>query len=292
MARSRRGCGRAGRWTALLGALVLLAARPLDAADEPASRRPAGPVFNEAGALIRPDGWREWVFVGAPVTPNDLNDGKAAFPEFHNVYIDPASFAAFRKTGEFPDGTMLAKELVSVGNRRASSGNGYFQGEFQGLEISVKDRRRFVDEPGGWAFFSFGHEKLYNDTARALPQVDCNDCHGTNASRDYVFVEYYPVLRAALEARERPAGKPAAMPEREAREAAAAMGPGARADTPYEANLFNFLEAGSYRGYRAETAAHRSEAFEAHGASGLGARLCVGCHSRGKDFVLTGWPLR
>jgi hypothetical protein len=35
------------------------------------------------GQLERPIGYREWVYVGTPVTPNDLNDGKAAFPEHH-----------------------------------------------------------------------------------------------------------------------------------------------------------------------------------------------------------------
>lgn len=46
-------------------------------------------VFNKAGELAQPTGYREWIYIGAPVTPNELNNGKAAFPEFHNVYIDP-----------------------------------------------------------------------------------------------------------------------------------------------------------------------------------------------------------
>jgi hypothetical protein len=32
------------------------------------------------------------VFVGSPLTPNALNGGKANFPEFHNVYIEPGSY--------------------------------------------------------------------------------------------------------------------------------------------------------------------------------------------------------
>jgi hypothetical protein len=48
-------------------------------------------VFNKDGGLIRPAGWREWVFVGSPLTPNSLNGGAAPFPEFHSVYIDPKS---------------------------------------------------------------------------------------------------------------------------------------------------------------------------------------------------------
>ena len=39
--------------------------------------------FDSAGKLIRPAGWREWVFVGSPTTPNSLNGGAAPFPEFH-----------------------------------------------------------------------------------------------------------------------------------------------------------------------------------------------------------------
>lgn len=53
----------------------------------------AGDAFTiKDGELVRPTGYREWVYVGTPVTPNDMNDGKAAFPEHHNVYIDPQSW--------------------------------------------------------------------------------------------------------------------------------------------------------------------------------------------------------
>ena len=39
------------------------------------------PGFNEAGELLRPDvSYREWVYVGTPLTPNDLNPPEAAFP--------------------------------------------------------------------------------------------------------------------------------------------------------------------------------------------------------------------
>ena len=66
--------------------------------------------------------WRTWPFVGTPVTPNDMNKGKAAFPEFHHVYMDPESYKSYRRTGVFPEGTVLAKELTTVGKKKASSG--------------------------------------------------------------------------------------------------------------------------------------------------------------------------
>lgn len=78
-----------------------------------------------------------------PLTPNDLNPPEAAFPEFHSVYIDPVSYEHYRQTGTFQDGTTLIKELVSVGSKQAVSGNGYFMGEFVGLEAAVKSASTF-----------------------------------------------------------------------------------------------------------------------------------------------------
>jgi hypothetical protein len=153
--------------------------------------------FTADGKLKRPEGYRKWVYVGTPLTPNDLNDGEAPFPEFHAVYIDPASFAHYEKTGKFRDGTVMIKELAGVGAREATSGKGYFMGEFTGLETSIKDSKRFKDEPGNWAYFSFGHKYPLKAEATKNPAASCNSCHETSARKDYVFTQYYPVLRAA-----------------------------------------------------------------------------------------------
>lgn len=150
------------------------------------------------GELQRPTGYREWVYVGTPVTPNDMNAGKAAFPEHHNVYIDPESWKHWKDKGEFPDGTIIIKELVSVGSKAAVSGQGYFQGEFVGLEATIKSKSNFPDEPGNWAYFSFSSKdhKTLTETAKAFPTESCNNCHKAAAADDFVFTQYYPVLTA------------------------------------------------------------------------------------------------
>lgn len=155
-------------------------------------------VFNDQGELQRPVGYREWVYIGSPLTPNDMNDGKAAFPEFHNVYIDPVSWAHWKTVGEFPDETIIVKELVDVGGKQAVSGNGYFQGDFIGLEAMVKSSAQLPGAPGNWGFFRFTIEdslKLHR-VANAQPQENCQSCHQANAATDQVFTQYYPVLRA------------------------------------------------------------------------------------------------
>ena len=150
--------------------------------------------FDKEGNLIRPEGYRKWIYIGTPLTPNDMNPPEAAFPEFHNVYIHPNDFDHWEKTGKFRDGTIIIKELVTVGSKKAVSGNGYFMGEFAGLEATIKDSKRFPDEPGNWAYFSFGHSLPYAATAKIFPTNACNSCHQASAADDFVFTQYYPVL--------------------------------------------------------------------------------------------------
>ncbi|SFP34928.1 hypothetical protein SAMN05216419_100187 [Nitrosomonas cryotolerans] len=57
--------------------------------------------FNKNNDLLRPRNYRESVFVDTPATSNDMNDGKPAFPEFHTVYIDPASWKYWKKRENF-----------------------------------------------------------------------------------------------------------------------------------------------------------------------------------------------
>lgn len=154
--------------------------------------------FNSKGELIRPEGWREWIYVGTPLTPNSLNKPEAPFPEFHSVYIDPKSYAVWKKTGKFREGTLIAKELTLVGSTKAVSGKGFFMGEFQGFEIAYKSKQRYPKEPSGWAYFTFGHQpEPYQATAPAQPTAACAACHVAAAADDMVFTQYYPVLRAA-----------------------------------------------------------------------------------------------
>lgn len=160
--------------------------------------------FDNKDQLIRPTGYREWIYIGAPLTPDELNNGKAAFPEFHNVYIDPISWEHWKKKGEFRDGTIIIKELVSVGSKSAHSGKGYFMGEYIGLEAVVKNKSRFPKSDKYWGFFRFTNEEHPTESKHSLSMVSkvkksesCVSCHSPNAQHDMIFTQHYPVLRAA-----------------------------------------------------------------------------------------------
>ena len=172
---------------------VLIGAAILPAFAQP--KAPAASVeFTLDGKLKQPVGYRKWVYLGTPLTPKELNDKEVS--EFHAVYMDPESFDHYEKTGKLRDGTVMIKEFVGVGSKEAVSGKGYFMGEFTGLEASIKDSKRFKDEPGNWAYFNFGTYPLKTDAPKEA--VDsCNACHQDNAETDWVFSQYFPVLRAA-----------------------------------------------------------------------------------------------
>lgn len=180
-----------------LGAVIVAGTLAVLVMTPPAEARKNRAMYTVDGEFLMPQNYRQWVFVGAPVTPNDMNAGKAAFPEFHHVYINPPAFAYYRKTGKFRDGTVIIKELVRVGGKSAASGNGYFPGDFIGLVAAVKDGRRFSSEPGHWAYFSFtGEGGTAMDSAAPQKTAACNACHQQNAAEDWVFTQFYPVLRA------------------------------------------------------------------------------------------------
>ena len=161
------------------------------------------PQYTASGELILPKNsmWREWVWVGSPLTPNALNGGQAGFPEYHNVYIEPGSYAAYRKTGSFPDGTIFFKELQLTkgpsenpdGSRTEPSGRGYFPGEFNGADVTVKDSKRFADT-GGWGYFNFNHHGPKAPTAKVKAKSECAFCHIGGAKRDEVWTQFYRML--------------------------------------------------------------------------------------------------
>jgi hypothetical protein len=193
------------RYVLSVAALIPLAipAFLLKARDAAAQAQDSAAVYDADGKLKLPTGFRSWVFVGAPTTPNGLNNGKANFPEFHHVYIEKKNVDAYLKTGNFPEGTVIVKELTRVlnptfpdGSRKEPSGRGFFNGELNGIDLSVKDSKRYA-KTGGWGYFTFGHHPMpYEQTAAEAPASQCAGCHTTYVAKtDMTWIQFYPLLR-------------------------------------------------------------------------------------------------
>lgn len=172
-----------------------------------AADKKSGPQFTKDGALKLPTGYRKWIFVGGPITPNALNQGSAPFPEFHSVYVTEDNLRYYQKNGKFPEGTVLVKELSLVqggghpdGSLDSTSGRGYFPGGLHGLDVMVKDSKRF-GKTNNWGFFNFGHHQPpYEPQSKEASVGECAGCHTAGVAKtDMVWVQYYPLLRAPID---------------------------------------------------------------------------------------------
>lgn len=120
------------------------------------------PVFTNDGSLVLPSGFRSWVFIGGPITPNGLNDVGAPFPEFHSVYIEKENLRYYQESCKFPEGTILVKELSLAqvgkhpdGSLDSAPGRGYFPSTLNGQDVMVKDSKRFA-KTNNWGFSRSG----------------------------------------------------------------------------------------------------------------------------------------
>jgi cytochrome P460 len=175
---------------ALAGLALLGGAQP-----RPASQPAAVPQYDHDGALLRPKDFYTWVFVGASIGLSYAKDAQSGPGQFHNVYTQPEAYREYLKTGKFPEKTMFVMPLYQPAQKVSINKQGYFEGDFADLDVSVKDHEHF---PEGWAYFNFsdGQGKPV-DRAKAFPKPMCYSCHSEHGEHNNVFTQFYPVLRNA-----------------------------------------------------------------------------------------------
>ena len=197
-------------WTAVLILVLssgLLAA--LARAVEPAAGAgsEADPQY-KGRELVRPDGYRTWVFVGANIGLRYRKDEKTTtqresarhadmeIGDFHNVYINPKPYKHFLEKGTFPDGTVLVMDVYQAKGRdpKGVLEKGFFPADQREIEVAVKNSKRPDGATEDWAYYIF---PLGTTTAAAKPKQACYDCHRKHASIDNVWVQFYPTLRDA-----------------------------------------------------------------------------------------------
>jgi hypothetical protein len=159
---------------------------------------PQEPRFTSDGQLMRPENYREWIYLssGLGMTYGPVDSAAAPSSErFDNVFVIPQAYKAFLQTGSWPDKTLFALEVRYSASKGSINNGGHYQEGLVGLEIHVKDQTRF---PSKWAFFEFGGTQ---QTAKPLPaNSSCQTCHAKNGAVDETFVQFYPTLISVAEA--------------------------------------------------------------------------------------------
>src|ERR1041384_5365277 len=178
----------------LVAALAILA---IERAPRVSAARAAEPVatpkFTADGKLMRPEGYRKWVFLssGYGMSYSD-SASNADHLMFTNVFVPPADYDFFVEHGTWPDKTILVLELDGSQSKGSINQHGHFQTELMGLDVEVKDASRFPDR---WAYFGF--DSAQKSSAATSPgKNDCWKCHDQNAAVEHSFVQFYPSLLA------------------------------------------------------------------------------------------------
>jgi hypothetical protein len=149
----------------------------------------AGPTYTVDGQLKFPADYREWVFLSSGVDMSYSPAAASAHPVFDNVFVNPAAYKVFMKTGTWPDGSMFMLENRGSDSNHSINTRGQTQGaEVTGMEIHVKDSRL----KGGWGFYGFGKGGV---SAKLIERpASCYTCHEQHGAVDTTFVQFYPTL--------------------------------------------------------------------------------------------------
>ena len=156
------------------------------------------PQFTPDGKLVRPEGYRRWVYVSSGYGMSYSQKASDSMQMFTNVFVVPASYDYYLAHGTWPDKTIFVLELYGSTSLGSINKHGQYQSDFMGLDVEVKDENRFPDK---WAYFGFDAGKKAASAATPAKN-ECWKCHETNAVVEHSFVQFYPeLLKVAKEKR-------------------------------------------------------------------------------------------
>lgn len=118
--------------------------------------------------------------------------------DLHVVYASPGAIAAFRKSGHFPDGTVLVKEVFKATTKPMTTGTVSSADTLNGWFVMVKDdvgrfpKNKLWGEGWGWAWFDAATPKK---TTSKDYKTDCLGCHVPVKASDWLYTSGYPPLR-------------------------------------------------------------------------------------------------
>ena len=164
---------------------------------EQRQEKPA-PVFDAEAILRVPaiDYRKEWVQLG---TFSVLSDKPAeGAKQLHVVYTARQNVDAYLRTGTFPDGAVLVKDVFAAKTEQLTTGTVSYADKIAGRFVMVKDSAgklgsspRFGDG-WGWAFYE-GDQTI--QTVTADYKTACLACHEPARDHGLLYLQGYPGLR-------------------------------------------------------------------------------------------------
>ncbi len=153
-------------------------------------------VVDAAGNLHVPDDYRAtYQFLGSWAVAAD--EGQSP-KELHVVYASPGTIAAYRKSGGFPDGAVLVKEVHETATEPMTTGVVSRADKLKGWFVMVRDSsnghvgNKLWGDGWGWSWFDADKPSKTTSTDY---KINCLYCHIPAQSSEWIYVGGYPPLR-------------------------------------------------------------------------------------------------
>lgn len=117
---------------------------------------------------------------------------------FHDVYANKIALEGYRRTGKFPDGSVLVKEVreATSGDYTTGFGINYATDKIKTIFLMVKDSKHKSDDPlwqEGWGWAQYNSPE--GESITTSFEADCMGCHLPAEETDWVYTEAYPSLK-------------------------------------------------------------------------------------------------
>jgi hypothetical protein len=172
----------------LLGTFVFISVCPASLQVSSPDSRPDLPQYTRGDELVRPEGYREWIFLSSRLrVSSKASSGEAE--TFGDVFVSPSAYHQFCATGSWPDKTVLVLEKRMSWSKSSAETVDHYETDLMGISVEVKDTARFAEK---WAYFSFDSSAK---TAKANPKAMCWQCHNGGGAVENTYVQFYPTLK-------------------------------------------------------------------------------------------------
>jgi hypothetical protein len=156
----------------------------------------AAAAVDDSGNLHVPADYRTaYEMLGTWAVAQDEGPGSK---EMHMVFASPGTIAAYRKDGQFPDGTVLVKEVFKTTTQDMTTGTVSSAGTLAGWFVMVKDSvgrfpgNKLWGDGWGWSWFDATDPLKTTSTDYT---GDCQPCHEPARPSGWIYTQGYPVLK-------------------------------------------------------------------------------------------------
>ena len=149
---------------------------------------------DNSGNIRRPPDVRDtWPSLGAFQVLDPKGD------QMHLTWASPGTAEAYRRTGKFPDGSVLVKEVFGSEHAQMTTGDAHWASDTKVWFVLIKDAKGRY--PGsalwgdGWGWALFKADAPDKQVATDYKK-DCLGCHVPAKATDWIYVQGYPVLKS------------------------------------------------------------------------------------------------